>query len=147
MRVDEIRRFTAAWTTCVAALLASFAPSISHFIAAPASSQTLMARSSLKPGAAQHHPPGMEPYVIVGVATSNGVGEDNHGCGSYTARLRLEHYPFCFTYADTFSLSPSVFTALPVIKSTSTTPFLLNLWLGKPFAWTSGQARAPPVFI
>lgn len=147
MRVDEIRHLTAVWTACVAVLLTSLAPSISRFIAAPALSQTLMARSSLKLGAARLHPPGMEHYVTVDVATSNGVGENNHGCGSYTARSRFEHYPFCFTHADTLSPPPSVFTALPVIKSASTTPPLPNLWPGRQFAWTFGQARAPPAFI
>ena len=147
MSVDEIRHFISAWTACVAAFLASLAPSISHFIAAPALSQTLVVRSGREPGFTRRYSSGMGHHSNLYVATSTGIGENVYGGGGHTSPLCSDNRPFCFTHAGTLSPPPSVFTALPVIKNALTTSLLLNLWLCRLSAWTSVQSRAPPAFI
>ena len=146
MRVSEIRRYIAAWTACFAVLMASLAPSISHFIAAPTFASTQTVESSVTLASNHQHHMGMGHHVSVD-ATDNAEPSLAHGSGSHPPSLHFEHCPFCFTHAGSFGLPLHVFLPLPAVKSALTLPVLFYLWPGRPFAWTPAQARAPPTDI
>lgn len=144
MRAREFRRYVAAWTACFAVLLASLAPSISHFIAAPATSQLLAAKRVVMAVDTHQHHMGMGHRANVQAHSDNAEHTLAHGSSSHTPSLHFEHCPFCFTHAGSFGLPPLVSFSLPVVETALTTLVLFYLWPGRPFAWTPAQARAPP---
>lgn len=147
MRASEIRRYIAVWTACFAVLMASLAPSISHFIAAPTLLSSATAKSGVRLAPDHQHHLEMGHHTGVEAQTDSARPNLSHGHGNHSPSLHFEHCPFCFTHAGSFGLLPHVFLPLPVVKSTLTTPVLFYLWPGRPFAWTPAQARAPPVAI
>ena len=144
MKKNRFRHALAVWTACFAVLLASLAPSISHFLAAPASSIVIANKGDLAVGSVHPHHEGMQHRVGVELATDKGLGEHAHGSGHDSPALHFEHCPFCFTHAGSFGLPPSVFPSLPVVKIPFAVVALSYFWPRQSVSWTAAQARAPP---
>lgn len=144
MRATKLRAFLSAWTACFAVLLASLAPTLSHFIAASALANATAEQSAPIFGASHaHHKMTSHPADVNGVQVAAKAAH-SHGSTSHSPALHFEHCPFCYTHAGSFGLTPVVFLPLPTVKNAPIAPALFYLWPGRAFIWTAAQARAPP---
>lgn len=146
MKKNRFSQALAAWTACFAVLLASLAPAISHFIAAPASPFVIVDKGDLAVKSVHRQHEGMGYRVEGELARDKGLDEHAHGSGHHSPALHFEHCPFCFTHAGSFGLPPSVFPSLPVVKSPIAVAALFYLWPRQSVIWIAAQARAPPSF-
>jgi hypothetical protein len=122
------RRFT-AWIACVAILMASFAPSISHALAAAAPPRSLFAEictttdgqvAELKKKQASGHSAPVE-----------------HG-------LHVEHCPYCLPHSDTTGLRPGTIDVPVTANDSISFPALFYQSPHPLFVWAAAQSRAPP---
>jgi hypothetical protein len=151
MGINQYRRRFIAWIACVAILVASFAPSVSHALAAAG-----LIHSSFQPGLcsaakrvavqddgnrhARHTH--LQQSDSVGVMPDSGSGHSSHCPAS---GMHFEHCPFCFTHAGSFALPPSETLApLAAAACTARMPHRFYQCATPIFIWEAAQPRAPP---
>ena len=153
MRMGQFTRRMAAWMACVAVLMASLAPSISHALAAAGLSSVTTSSARIFAGMPfPHHLHQMPNDASPGEATySDGMQmeelrpQGSHSPGSHSTAAHFEHCPFCFTHAGSFALPPT--TALLAPAAVSNSDRFASLFYQSPaplFIWTTAQSRAPP---
>jgi hypothetical protein len=123
------RRFT-AWIACVALLLASLAPTISHALATQNKAGFLTST---------------EICSINGVKSQKAESKPLRNSAPVDNGLHFEHCPFCFTHAGFFGPPPSGETVVPLVTGSPVRPALFSHSPDPLFAWVSAQPRAPPV--
>jgi hypothetical protein len=121
----RFRRF-AAWLANFAILLAAFAPTVSHAMAAA------------RGGASW-----VEICTTAGPAIVKLNGDQAPNAPKNAPASHLEHCPFCFPHAGAAGLPPAV-AALPVTVGSYALPELFYRAPRPLFAWAAGQPRAPP---
>ena len=152
--MGQFTRRMAAWMACVAVLMASLAPSISHALAASGLSGFTTPSAWIFVGTpSPHHLHQMSHDVSPEDGTHSDRLQmedlrlqDSHAPSPHTTEAHFEHCPFCFTHAGSFALSPTTAPLLPAAISNSDQ--FASLFYQSPaplFIWTTAQSRAPPV--
>jgi hypothetical protein len=128
----EISRFTkrfTAWIACIAILMASFAPSVSHAMAAAAAPGSVLAEICSTAG-------------IQVIRLDTGQAPD----GSVPAghELHFEHCPYCLPHSDAMGLPPGAMAVSPTGGESASFPSLFYQSPHPLFVWAAAQSRAPP---
>lgn len=130
MEMTRTGRRWIAWIACLAILMASFAPSLAHTLAASGGAGTpwgevctTLGASPLKAGSASK---------LVSSAPDQKV-------------IHLKHCPLCLTHAASFALPSASHSVLPAVNASYPLPVLFYQSSRPLFAWSAAQARAPPV--
>jgi hypothetical protein len=144
----------AAWMACIAVLMASLAPSVSHSLAA-AGLSSFTASALWLPAEGTSSPRHMEPMPrdashgdethAPEVQTAEPGLQGSHSRGSHSTEEHFENCPFCFTHAGSFCLLPNTEFPAPAVVSKS--DLVASLFYQSPdplFIWTTAQSRAPP---
>ena len=121
-----------AWMACIAILLATLAPAISHAIAPQGGSVPVWSEICTAGG-------------LVAVDAAHLAPDD-----SSSPEQQNPHFdkcPYCRLQADVPGLPPSAATPTFAIEDGDFHPFLFYQSPSPSFAWTSGYPRAPPVFL
>lgn len=152
MGMSRLQRRIAAWMACVAVLMASLAPSISHALAAAGVSSFTTPSVWIPAGTpSPHHMEQMPHDALHGDGTHSHQMQTpeseqaSHSPGRHSTEAHFEHCPFCFTHAGSFGLPPTSACLAPAAVSDS--DLFASLFYQSPdplFIWTTAQSRAPP---
>ena len=127
--MKRISRRLTAWIACLAILMASFVPSISHALAATSGAGT----------------PWGEVCTSVGASlVKAGLARNPLPASSDQKTIHLEHCPFCLTHAGAMALPSAANSMLPALSASYPLPTLFYQSSRPLFAWSAAQARAPP---
>lgn len=129
MRIHRFTGHFAAWIACLAILMASLAPSISHALAAASTAGTVWAEICSAAG-------------LKMIEVSHGEAADPSA--PTTHGLHLEDCPFCLTHANAVGLPPASIPVPLVLSSSFPLPALFYQSPRPLFVWAAPQSRAPP---
>jgi hypothetical protein len=128
--LQKIQKRMTAWIACIAILLASLLPGMSHAVSGSAQSRIgIIAEICSVDGTRLH---------VVDASTDKASGAHTDGMG-------LEHCLFCLAHAGPAGLPPSMAIAFPIPSGAPVRPSLFFHSPKPLFAWSAGQPRAPPL--
>ncbi|MFC7516000.1 DUF2946 domain-containing protein [Herbaspirillum sp. GCM10030257] len=132
------QRHIAAWIACIAIVLTSLMPALSHALSLlkPAKQNTFSFITEVcsVTGTRLH-------VVDASIASTARVEKSS---GTHTDGTSLEHCPFCLTHTGSADLPPAEHIIFPMQLSATVRPALFFHAPTPLFAWSAAQPRAPP---
>ena len=131
MRINGATRQLTAWILCFTILLVTFAPSISAVLAKEIGFDSAWMEVC-------------SATTSKFVQASDSYGSMKSPTGSHKG-AHMDHCPFCFTHAASFSAPPTAAFVFPIVGGLLPFPSLFYQAPRSLFIWAIAQSRAPPL--